>query len=66
MAPNTAGDPLELDPVIHRNEEGVVVVPDLQELTPSGLKMPSSDPSEELSEQRRVEPGLPGIFDPAG
>jgi hypothetical protein len=61
MAPNTAGDPWELDGVVHRDEEGNPVLP-----TPSGQEVTGSEPLDlELPDQWPADPGLPGISDPA-
>jgi hypothetical protein len=63
MAPNTAGDPWELDPIVHRDEEGNLVLPALPFSTPSGQEVPAVRPPDlELPDEPKADPGLPGIF----
>jgi len=67
MAPNTAGDPWELDPIVHRDEDGNLALPDLPQpfITPSGQEVPAVEPPDlELPDQWRADPGLPGITGP--
>jgi hypothetical protein len=56
MAPNTAGDPVERTPLVHRNADGEVELPDQPAVEPSDLEFPE--------EQPRVEPGFPGTIRP--
>jgi hypothetical protein len=67
MAPNTAGNPAERVPVVHRNADGEVEFPDPQPLatTPTGRDEPAVTPDLELPEEPpQVQPGFPGTVGP--